>query len=92
MQRIVYGEYLPAIMGEKSMTENRLNVNHGLRSSYNSNMDPSIRNSFATAAYRFGHSMVRYVGKVLRLLLSLSRIYRYHEKKPARSYQKCSID
>ena len=32
---------------------------------YNSNIDPSITNSFATAAYRFGHSMIQGLIKMM---------------------------
>eukprot|EP00091_Calanus_sinicus_P013284 TRINITY_DN2951_c0_g1_i6.p1 TRINITY_DN2951_c0_g1~~TRINITY_DN2951_c0_g1_i6.p1 ORF type:complete len:373 (-),score=111.68 TRINITY_DN2951_c0_g1_i6:143-1261(-) len=61
MQNIIYSEYLPVVLGEKSMKEYNLELpaNFGSFSSYNENTDPSITNSFATAAYRFGHSMIQ---------------------------------
>ncbi len=48
MQRITVNEFLPALLG------------HGLPPyrGYNSRVNPGIGNTFATAAYRFGHSQV----------------------------------
>jgi len=57
MQKVVYGEYLPAIMGSASMANYGLTLSYS--SAYNSNLDPSITNSFATAGYRFGHTMIQ---------------------------------
>ena len=57
MQKIVYGEYLPVVLGDDSMKEWKLELSHN--SKYHKNADPSISNSFATAAYRFGHSMIQ---------------------------------
>ena len=50
IQHITYYEYLPKILGE-----NPLPSYYG----YDSNVDPSISNVFATAAFRFGHSLVQ---------------------------------
>ncbi len=55
MQNIVYGQWLPEILGPNNMGD--LALDHP--SSYNSNIDPSILNEFATAAFRFGHSMAQ---------------------------------
>ena len=57
MQKIVYSDYLPIILGETTMNKFDLFPKHG--SIYDESIDPSHVNSFATAAYRFGHSMVQ---------------------------------
>ena len=49
MQAITYEEFLPALLGA-----NAIPAYEG----YDDSVDPSIANSFSTAAYRFGHSMV----------------------------------
>jgi len=61
MQNIVYGEYLPVVLGEQAMRKYDLELPKKQKefSKYKSNTDPSITNSFATAAYRFGHSMIQ---------------------------------
>ena len=63
MQNVIYGEYLPVVLGSKAMEDNGLvlplNINSISNSQYDVNEDPSITNSFATAAYRFGHSMIQ---------------------------------
>jgi hypothetical protein len=49
LQWIVYNEYLPALLGTTAMPAYK---------GYKSSVNPSISNEFATAAYRFGHSML----------------------------------
>nr|WOJ52303.1 peroxidase-like protein 6 [Halisarca dujardinii] len=51
-QHIVYTEYLPVILGESGMRM------LGEYNGYNESVNPTILNSFATAAYRFGHSQI----------------------------------
>ena len=48
-QKITFCDYLPLILGPMS----------GRYRGYNKNINPGISNSFATAAYRFGHSQIR---------------------------------
>ena len=57
MQHIVYGQFLTQVIGDAAMNTYDLNVDQP--STYNSNVDPSITNAFATAAFRFGHSLIR---------------------------------
>jgi len=57
LQQITYNEYLPIILGQQAMNSFSLNLGTTY-SAYNPNTDPTIFNSFATAAYRFGHSLV----------------------------------
>lgn len=56
MQNLVYGEYLPTILGAKYMKKYGLLVDEF--SQYDPRMQPDIMNSFAAAAFRFGHSMI----------------------------------
>jgi peroxidase len=52
-QSIVYGQFLPLLIGSKSL------IGRGNSSTrYNPNMDPSITNEFSAAALRFGHTTV----------------------------------
>ena len=48
-QNIIYTEYLPKILGPNYL---------GKYVDYNSSVDATIANGFATAAYRFGHSQI----------------------------------
>ena len=67
MQNIVYSEYLPLVLGAKTMTDYELSLPSSIESfsSYNESSDPSINNSFASAAYRFGHSMIQGLVKMM---------------------------
>ncbi|KAL3886199.1 hypothetical protein ACJMK2_026208 [Sinanodonta woodiana] len=59
LQHITYNEYLPEILGSAIMYSYDLYPrSYGNIHGYQSNTNPSIRNEFATAAFRFGHSMV----------------------------------
>jgi hypothetical protein len=49
MQAITYNEFLPALLGGDGVGEYK---------GYDSNVNPQISNSFATAAYRLGHTML----------------------------------
>lgn len=61
LQNICYNEFLPVLLGNTIMT------NYGLKlpsstagfSTYDSTMKPSIFNGFATAAYRYGHTLLQ---------------------------------
>ena len=56
MQNIVYGEYLPTILGAKYMDKYDLLVTE--TTNYDQRIEPNIFNEFAAAAFRFGHSMI----------------------------------
>lgn len=64
LQHITYNEFLPIILGPDFMRTFELTpTQKGYTQLYNPAIDPSITNAFATAAYRFGHSMVQGVIK-----------------------------
>jgi len=58
-QHIIYSEWLPIILGAKMMAAHDLNVKTTGFTRYDQNVNPSIAGEFATAAFRFGHSLVR---------------------------------
>ena len=57
MQKVIYGEWLPVILG-KDFVKNNLDIPPE-GTTYNPKVNPSIENGFATAAFRFGHSMLQ---------------------------------
>ena len=60
MQKVVYGEWLPAILGREFVENPRNNLDLPMTgTTYDSNVNPTIENGFATAAFRFGHSMIQ---------------------------------
>ena len=56
-QSVVYGEYLPVVLGEKNLAGVALPETGG--STYNPGTNPTMAHEFTTAAYRFGHSMIQ---------------------------------
>lgn len=61
VQHITYNEYLPILLGESVMRQMGLTPLQGTQQAniYDPTIDPRTANEFATAAGRFGHSMVR---------------------------------
>ena len=59
LQNIVYNEFLPIVLGEKSVKDHNLNLpNAESSSTYEDTINPSLSNEFATFAFRFGHTLV----------------------------------
>ena len=54
IQKITYEDFLPEILGS-TLYDSLIPPFTG----YNSSIDPSVPNAFATAAYRFGHSLIQ---------------------------------
>lgn len=63
MQHITYNEWLPIIIGREKMASlGLLPLEYGFSDDYDPKLNPTIYNSFASAAFRFGHTLVQ--GKV----------------------------
>ncbi|KAL4216725.1 hypothetical protein ACF0H5_024448 [Mactra antiquata] len=58
MQKVVYGDYLPIVLGPETMTRYDLGLADDFRLVYNRNTNAAASNAFATAAFRFGHSTI----------------------------------
>jgi peroxinectin, putative len=61
LQMITFSEWLPLILGPDAMKYLKLNVLPYGYTKYDPNTNPSIINEFASAAFRFGHSLVNSV-------------------------------
>jgi len=58
-QHIVYNEWLPHLLGTDYMSVfNILPLTEGYSLDYDPDFDPRIHNEFATAAFRFGHTLI----------------------------------
>lgn len=71
-QVFVFRDYLPHIVGSEAMRRQL-----GRYPGYNPNVDPSIANVFATAAYRFAHLAIQ------PMLARLDANYREHPQFPS---------
>ncbi|XP_064094186.1 peroxidasin homolog pxn-2-like isoform X2 [Macrobrachium nipponense] len=60
LQHVTYNEFLPAVLGNVLMETLQLKPQSSdqYTSDYDETLDASIANSFATAAYRYGHSQI----------------------------------
>ena len=59
-QHIVYKEWLPLVLGADYMAELEiLPLTYGYNNKYDASVNPAILNSFASAAFRFGHSLIQ---------------------------------
>ncbi|KAK8745909.1 hypothetical protein OTU49_000091 [Cherax quadricarinatus] len=59
MQHITYNEYLPIVLGRKFMeTFGLVPRKHGYAPGYREDVDPTIINAFAAAAFRYGHTLI----------------------------------
>ena len=58
-QHIIYNEWLPLVLGEEFMHKFGLYpLSSGYSDDYSGDFDPRITNPFASAAFRFGHSLI----------------------------------
>ncbi|KAK3084815.1 hypothetical protein FSP39_019496 [Pinctada imbricata] len=61
LQHIVYNEFLPRVLGRKTMRIYRLWSAPRYSETYSPFVDPRTTSGFSAAAFRFGHSLVRNV-------------------------------
>jgi len=54
-QHIIYNEWLPLVIGNNDLKPRTTGYFNG----YDSSVDPNLSNEFATAAFRFGHTLIR---------------------------------
>lgn len=59
-QHIAYNEFLPRVLGWSTINKLDLKlIREGYYDNYDSTCNPSIFNEFSTAAFRFGHSLIK---------------------------------
>ena len=63
-QHIVYNEFLPILLGNKYVRNfNLVPLTKGYSNNYRTDIDPSVSNAFAAAAFRIGHTLITSVIK-----------------------------
>uniref|UniRef100_A0A1B0CRK5 Uncharacterized protein n=1 Tax=Lutzomyia longipalpis TaxID=7200 RepID=A0A1B0CRK5_LUTLO len=58
MQHITYMEFLPILFGKEFCEHLKIFPDNSTTDTYHSDVDPSIANSFAAAAFRFSHNLL----------------------------------
>ncbi|CAN8025235.1 unnamed protein product, partial [Ixodes persulcatus] len=58
LQHVAYKEWLPEILGTKTSDAYGLTPRNSGYTTYNASVDASMENEFATAAFRFGHTLI----------------------------------
>ena len=59
MQHITYNEFLPIVLGKPYMDRAEMSPkDSGYTALYDRELNPGITNAFATAAFRFGHTLL----------------------------------
>ncbi|KAJ3640254.1 hypothetical protein Zmor_003563 [Zophobas morio] len=95
MQHITYNEFLPILLGVDLMTKFDLSPRtSGYFVKYNDSVDSSIANNFATAAFRFAHSIIPGLMKFLAKDTSSPEFIQLHKMlfDPFKLYQPGELD
>ncbi|XP_047502342.1 peroxidase-like [Penaeus chinensis] len=95
MQHITYNEYLPIVLGREFMEVFGLVPKEsGYASNYRENIDPSINNAFATAAFRYGHTLIHGTMEGYSKFGTIDRNLRLseHQFSPFVLYQRDGVD
>jgi peroxidase len=80
-QNIVYGEFLPALLGPKlSELYSLLPLKDGYFKDYSPNLYPQVINEFSTAAFRYGHTLITHTQH------TASSYYKLSDPKPTSYY------
>lgn len=65
-QRVIYSEWLPRVLGWEAVSQWGLNLlDSGYFAGYDPTCDVGVFNEFATAAFRFGHTLLPPAFKLL---------------------------
>ncbi|GFR28163.1 peroxidasin [Trichonephila clavata] len=60
LQHITYNEFLPVLLGEEALNLFQLNIEPDeYYDGYDETVNPSVLNVFGSAAFRFGHSLIK---------------------------------
>ncbi|KAF0293214.1 Peroxidasin [Amphibalanus amphitrite] len=90
MQHITANEYLPLLLGEDlAQSASLLPQTEGYFTGYSEQIDPTISNVFATAAFRFGHSQIQGLIKMVGAFSKTEDFIQLHRLyfNPFRLYQ-----
>ena len=75
-QKIVYGDFLLLLLGSDAI--NKYNLQLVENSVYTATTDPTQPNSFGTAAFRWGHTMVRNIVQLFRDIRAPQSVSEYN--------------
>nr|CAH7737940.1 unnamed protein product [Callosobruchus chinensis] len=95
MQHITYKEFLPILLGAKLMKKLDLSpLKTGYWKKYNSSVVPNIANNFAAASFRFAHSIIPGLMKLLAGRNATPEFVQMHKMlfNPFELYQKGRLD